>query len=106
MSSYLYHLRCSEPWCINHDLSLVEPILFPRVPYSQQQFYEPWKRHYLISLEGRSYQDNLRALATSAGLLFELNHYAGWTIDSMLQWHYDQPSVLEVHFERLYRGIR
>lgn len=103
VSGYLYHKRCTEYWCVNRDLSLVEPILFPRVPYSQQHRTEAWKRRYLIALGGRSYQDNLRSFGRDRGIFFELDNYAGWTIENMLEWRYDLPSVMEINFEQLHQ---
>lgn len=101
VSGYLFHLRTRERWCVNTDLDPSPPIRFPRVPRSQQHRSESWKAAYLRSLGGRSYQENLRALPQAEGLLFEMNHYAGWTIDSMRAWDYDREDVLEVRFEDL-----
>ena len=101
VSGYLYHLRTAERWCVNTDLDPTPPIRFPRVPRSQQHQPESWKAEYLRSLGGRSYQQNLRALPQAEGLLFEMHHYAGWTIDSMRAWDYGREDVLEVRFEDL-----
>jgi len=103
VSGYLYHKRCAEQWCTNRDLSLLEPIRFPRIPLAQHHRSEAWKRAYLMSLNGRSYQDNLRALSLDDGLFFELDHYAGWTIDAMLNWDYGQANVMEISFEQLHQ---
>jgi hypothetical protein len=99
VSGYLYHKRCNEAWCVNTNFDAREPILYPRVPTSQQHRPEEWKRRYLASLEGKSYQQNLLDRDQDQGLLFEMRHYAEWTIETMLTWNYHNPSVLEVPFE-------
>ncbi len=98
ISGYLYHMRCDEKWCVNRDFDLAEPILHPRVPFSQEHRAEAWKRTYLESLNGKSYQDNLRELSQEEGILFELDHYGGWTMEAMGAWVGD-PRVLETRFE-------
>ena len=103
VSGYLYHLRTSERWCTNTDFSSMSPILFPQVPYSQQHRSEEWKRNYLDSLSGRSYQENLLQRSQSDGLLFEMRNYASWTIESMRAWDFQRSNVLEVRFEDLMR---
>jgi hypothetical protein len=99
VSGYLYHLRCEEAWCVNNDLSLQAPIRHPRVPYSQEHRAEAWKRAYLESLRGRSYQDNLRALSQEEGIAFELDRYAAWTVEAMAAWEPGDDRVLEMRFE-------
>jgi len=101
VSGYLYHSRTTEKWCINTDFSLEPPILSPKVPYSQQYRSEGWKINYLKSLGGKSYQQNLLNLSQSDGLLFEMNNYGAWTLESMQQWHYNRGNILEVRFESL-----
>jgi hypothetical protein len=86
---------------VNADLSEAEPILFPQVPWSQEHRSERWKRAYLQSLDGKSYQDNLLRRNQTDGLLFEMEHYGRWTIESMMEWDYKHPSVLEIRFEDL-----
>lgn len=100
-SGYLYHLRTQEPWCTNTDFQPTPPITYPRVPLSQEHRAESWKAHYLDSLNGRSYQQNLRDLNAEDGLAFEMSHYGAWTIESMLAWDYDHPKVLELRLENL-----
>jgi hypothetical protein len=99
VSGYLYHLRCDEKWCTNKNLEPISPIRFPQVPYSQEQRSEEWKKQYLRSLRGRSYQETLRSLDECDGLLFEMCNYGRWTIESMLNWNYSLPNMLEVRFE-------
>jgi hypothetical protein len=101
VSGYLYHRRCSEPWCINTDLDFTSPIVFPRVPYSQEHRSESWKRDYLKSLKGQSYQQILLDLNQEDGLLFEMDHYGSWTIEDMLNWNYEIDNILEVKFEEI-----
>lgn len=101
VSGYLYHRHCDEVWCTNTDLRETgAPILFPQVPRSQQHRPEAWKRDYLRSLGGKSYQANLQQLPKAKGLAFELDHYAGWTIDAMTGWT-PHPAVNDVAIEDL-----
>lgn len=101
VSGYLYHKRCTEAWCINENFDLTPPILFPRVPLSQQHRPEEWKRQYLLRLANKSYQRNLLDRGEADGLLFEMQHYGAWTIESMLGWNYADPQLLELQFEAL-----
>lgn len=101
VSGYLYHKRCEEEWCLNSNFDFRAPILYPKVPYSQEHRPEHWKIEYLKSLGGKSYQQTLLDLIESEGLLFEMHHYGTWTIDSMLDWDYDNPNVEEIKFEEL-----
>ncbi|MEQ9689521.1 MAG: hypothetical protein RLO48_07310 [Bauldia litoralis] len=100
VSGYLYHRRCREHWCTNTCFDTSPPITFPRVPKSQQHRPEVWKRNYLDSLGGKSYQQNLLELGRSEGLAFELDRYAGWTIESMCAWR-PNPSILDLRMEWL-----
>lgn len=101
VSGFLYHQRCQERWCINTNFDLTEPINHPQVPFSQQHRSLDWKRAYLTSLNQQSYQANLHARSPAAGLMFELEHYGAWTIESMLAWDYHNPQVLELKFEAI-----
>ena len=105
VSGYLYHKRCSEDWCVNQTHDTTEPIFFPNLPWSQQHKPEDWKRDYIESLQGKSYQQNLLNRSQSEGILFELNHYGTWTIESMLDWDYNNPRVKEVRFESVMRDF-
>ena len=99
VSGYLYHSRTTEPWCVNKDFSLEPPISFPQVPYSQEHRSEDWKINYLKSLNKCSYQEHLLHSSQEDGLLFEMNNYGSWTIESMQQWNYNQDNILEIKFE-------
>jgi len=101
VSGYLYHLRTSEKWCINSNFSKNSPINFPRVPYSQEHRSEQWKLDYLNSLQGKSYKENLRALDQSEGLLFEMENYGAWTVNSIHDWDFNRKEILEIKFESL-----
>src|SRR5262249_37323907 len=89
LSSYLYHQRCRERWCISENFDLTSPILAPRVPYSQQHRSEDWKRAYVEGLNGLSYQRNLLSRDADSGLDFEMNRYTDWTVEAMLAWKHD-----------------
>ena len=100
VSGYLYHTHCSEKWCTNEDFDVTAPIVWPRVPKSQQHRSERWKRKYLKRLGGKSYQQNLLELDQTGGLAFELRRYARWTIKSMCAWR-PSPSIVDYQMERL-----
>jgi sulfotransferase family protein len=101
VSGYLYHLRTDEQWCVNKEFESKKPIRFPQVPYSQEHRSEEWKREYLRSLGGKSYQEHLQGMSQSDGLLFEMEHYGAWTVRSMLEWPKTNEQVLDVQFENL-----
>lgn len=101
VSGYLYHKRTSEKWCVNTDFTLNPPIRHPQVPYPRQHLAEDWKRTYLASLGGKSYQANLLNLSQHDGLLFEMKYYGSWTTENMLAWDYQQTNMLEMKFEDL-----
>jgi len=103
ISGYLYHLHTGEQWCVEVPPSIPpDSVVFPLVPYCQEDRNRAWKVEYLASLRGRSYQENLRSLDTTSGLLFELEHYAHWTIEEMAAWaSLDDDRVLVVRFEDL-----
>ncbi len=98
-SGYEYHLRTDEPWCVNSNLDESPPITAPRVPMWLESCSEEWKREYLGSLCGQSYQERLRSLSPADGVTFEMTHYGTWTIERMLAWDYDDPNVVELRFE-------
>jgi hypothetical protein len=93
LSGFLYHRHCGEPWCVNERFDATPPILFPRVPFSQQHRSEEWKRSYLESLNGVSYQKNLLRRDNDAGLAFEMDHYADWTVKAMASWQPDAATI-------------
>lgn len=101
VSGYLYHRRCTEPWCTNELVYPSRPIRFPKVPFLLEHRPEAWKEQYLNSLGGKSYQENLRGLNQRDGLLFEMHNYGRWTIEGMLDWDYSRPGIVEVRFETL-----
>lgn len=98
LSGYLYHRRCAERWCINKNFDTTRPILFPIVPASQQHRPEEWKEKYLLSLNGKSYQENLNELDKENGLNFEMERYADWTISQMISWKPD-PDTIDIMIE-------
>ena len=93
LSGYLYHLHCSERWCINEQFDAASPILFPQVPHSQQHRSEQWKRRYIAGLGCMSYQKNLLNRSQDAGLTFEMERYANWTIEAMTSWRADRDTI-------------
>ena len=101
VSGYLYHLRTSEAWCIHKDFDLAAPIDYPNVPFSQRHRTEEWKKKYIESLKGVSYQENLKALSQDDGIAFEMKHYGRWTIESMMSWDYGASNIFEVRFEEV-----
>jgi hypothetical protein len=99
VSGYLYHLRSIEEWCINTDLDLTPPILWPQVDHSVAHWSDDWKRHYLGRLNGRSYQANLLGRSREAGLDFELAGYTGWTLAAMRDWKLNGADALDIRLE-------
>ncbi len=99
VSGYLFHRRTMEKWCVNKDFSKASPIVYPRVPFSQEWRSEEWKSNYLDSLNGKSYQEILQGLSQKEGLRYEMQHYGRWTIEDMMKWDYNNPNVLELKFE-------
>lgn len=93
LSGYLYHLHCSERWCINEEFDATSPILFPQVPHSQQHRSEQWKREYIAGLGCTSYQKSLLTRSQDAGLTFEMERYANWTIEAMTSWRADRDTI-------------
>jgi hypothetical protein len=99
VSGYLYHLRSIEEWCINSDLDPPPPILWPRVDHSVAHWPEDWKYRYLERLNGQSYQANLLERSREAGLEFELEGYAGWTLAAMRDWNLNGTDALDIKLE-------
>ena len=100
VSGYLYHQRCKEEWCINQDFEIVENISYPQVDYSQEHLSQEDKVSYLNSLNGKSYQENLKTMPQDEGLVFEMDGFAGRTIGDLLGWD-SNPNILEIKFEEL-----
>jgi hypothetical protein len=89
VSGYHYHLRCQEDWCTGiyrHPLNREGSILWPAVDFHLQHRPEEWKRAYLASLNGHSYQTRLQALSRDAGMRFEMENATAWTMDSIRAW--------------------
>lgn len=101
VSGYFYHQHCSEKWCINTNFDLSEPIIFPRVPLSQQHRTEEWKKNYLFALRGKSYQQNLIELDQNEGLCFEMDRYAEWTATAMSAWSIKSPDIVNCKLETI-----
>lgn len=101
VSGYLYHLRTTEAWCIYKDFDLSSPIDFPNVPFSQRHRTEGWKKDYIRSLGGLSYQEKLQTLSLDDGIIFEMQHYGRWTIENMMNWDYSHGNTLEIGFEEI-----
>ncbi len=100
LSAYQWHLHCDEAWCVNANFDPSPPILYPRVPALVEYRRERWKRGYLTSLGGRSYQQNLRDRDRSAGMAFELDGYTDITMDGMRSWQ-PIPGVIDVRLEEI-----
>ena len=101
LSSYLYHRRCSEPWCVNSQTDLSTPILYPRVDYAFESRPEAWKRAFLERLDGRSYQQNLLERDQAEGLQFELEGYTAVTLEAMRAWRFEGPQVQQFQLEQI-----
>lgn len=99
VSGYLYHLRCTEGWCINCDFDTTRPIVFPQVDYAIAHWPHAAKCAYLESLNSRSYQQNLRQRSRNDGLMFELAGYTGWTMAAMREWPVNQVDALDIRLE-------
>lgn len=99
VSSYLYHCRCAEAWCVGVG-DAAAPIGYPAVDFSMVHRPERWKRDYLRRLGGRSYRDNLRARDRADGLAFELAGYTGSTLEAMRGWR-ARPEVMDLQIEAI-----
>jgi hypothetical protein len=98
ISSYLYHRRTNEGWCVNTNFDPTPPITYPRVDFSMVHRPERWKRRWLAQLGGKSYQQNLLERDMADGLAFELAGYTGSTLAAMQVWR-RLPGVLDVKLE-------
>ena len=98
VSSYLYHRRTREAWCINTNLDPTPPITYPRVDFCMLHRPERWKRNWLARLNGQSYQQNLLHRDQEAGLAFELGGYTACTLDAMRAWR-APPGVIDIRLE-------
>lgn len=100
VSSYLYHRRCPEGWCVNTDFDPAPPVGYPRVDFSIAHYSEDRKQAYLCWLGGRSYQQNLLDRDQADGLAFELDGYTAATMDAMRAWP-SPPGVMDVRLEEI-----
>lgn len=100
VSGYLFHKRTDEAWCVNKDLKISGEIAHPQVDFSQVHLPHEKKAEYLEWLNGKSYQENICSLSQDDGLIFEMNGFAGRTIDCMREW-LPQDQILEVKFEAI-----
>jgi len=99
VSGYQYHRTTREAWCTNANLDETPPITAPRVPRWKESAPLKWQQEYLRSLNGKSYQENLRALPEQEGITFEMLGHSAWTIDRIREWNYEDSSVVELRFE-------
>ncbi|MCP4389723.1 MAG: sulfotransferase domain-containing protein [Gammaproteobacteria bacterium] len=72
VSGYFYHLWCEEPWCLA----------------KRDRF------------GGRSYQQALNSVSREQGITMEIERCQS-TFDSMSQWDYRRPELIEVRFEEM-----
>jgi hypothetical protein len=86
VSGFLYHQHTTERWCVERDAG-PDWTHSPKIPRSEMYRSDGWKRRYLESLDGTSYQEALRSLPQPEGLRFEMNHRAAWTIEHMRGVH-------------------
>ena len=104
VSSYLYHRHTIESWCVATQAG-PDATTSAKIPLSQRYRSAEWKRAFVESLDGTSYQQTLLGLTQAAGLRFEMTHYAGWTIEHMLGLHRSDAVSLRVRFEDLMNGF-
>ena len=72
ISGYFYHLRATEPWCLEK------------------------------AADGLSYQDRLNAFESQEeGILFELHGSSGNSFQAMAMWPYGHEGMLELRYEDL-----
>lgn len=105
VSGYLYHAQCMEKWCKNIPDEFNKPIVFPQIPHSQFSRSDKWRLDYIRSLNGSSYQDNINSRNQHDGIIFEMNNYGRWTIESMLGWNYSNPFIMEIKFEEVMKDF-
>ena len=100
VSGYLFHKRTDEAWCINKNLNVSGEINHPQVDFSQVHLTHEEKSKYLEWLDGKSYQENIASISQDDGLIFEMNGFAGRTIDCMTNWTGNE-QIIEVKFEEI-----
>ena len=116
VSGYLYHQRCGdhEPWCLNEDFS-DDDFRFPTVPWPVDCQNIEARRDFVSLFNGKSYQTKITELDKEAGIVFEMDGYAGVTINTMLDWK-ERSEILtikmedivadfDVVFERIFRWL-
>ena len=101
LSSYLYHRRTNEGWCVNTNFDPRPPIGYPRVDFSMLHRPERWKRAWLGRLNRRSYQQNLLDRDQAEGLAFELAGYTGCTLEIMRAWRPPVNAMLQAKIESI-----
>jgi hypothetical protein len=114
VSGYLYHQRCDEQWCLNTDFTNPER-RFPQVPWPLDGATLGQRESFVESLGGISYQENLRRLGDDEGLVFEMDGYAGITVQQMVGWRTmenvltikmeDMMNDYDGSFERIFRWL-
>ncbi len=104
ISSYLYHLRTKEAWCIV-EANQNADLCFPFIPTFKEQCSNEDKKEYLRQLDGKSYQAHLKELSQIDGILFELNNYSGWTIDCIQSWCFNNANILEIKLESIIKDF-
>ena len=117
VSGYLYHQRCGdhEPWCLNEDFS-DDDFRFPTVPWPVDCQNIEARRDFVSLFNGKSYQTKITELDKEAGIVFEMDGYAGVTINTMLDWK-ERSEILtikmedivadfDVVFERIFRWVK
>lgn len=71
ISGYFYHKWCNEKWCnINKD-----------------------------KFNGKTYKEMLNTLPKDDGIIFEMQHSFKFNLNSMTEWNYYNPLILELRFE-------
>jgi hypothetical protein len=99
VSGYLYHRHTIEEWCTSIPDQTLESVLFPQVDYSIEHMSADWKKSFIKSLDGMSYQQKLLSLSKSDGINFEIDNYASWTINALRNWDYSNHKVMELKME-------
>lgn len=88
----------------DHPVRGTHMVRDPRDVVASSYFYhcwthEPWAHRPDERYAGRTYQEHLKGLDESDGLMAELDRYLGWEVQELTNWHYDQPNFLELRYE-------
>ncbi|MBW1788267.1 MAG: sulfotransferase domain-containing protein [Deltaproteobacteria bacterium] len=78
VSGYFYHLKSTEKW-----------LHIPKEEFG-----------------GRTYQETINALGQEEGILFELNEATAYSLESMQNWNYNHPNILEIKYEDIMREFK